>query len=33
LTKLTISKSQFWVLLVITNKNHGQTFIQYAERC
>ena len=30
-TKLTISKSQLWVLLVITTKNHGQPFIQYAE--
>jgi hypothetical protein len=32
LTELTISKSQFWVLLVITNKNHGQPFVQYANR-
>jgi hypothetical protein len=22
---------QFWVLLVVTNKNHGQPFVQYAE--
>ena len=27
----TISESQFWVLLVVTNKNHGQPFVQYAE--
>ena len=27
-----ISESQFWVLLVVTNKNHGQSFVQYAER-
>ena len=31
-TKLTISESQLWVLLVATNKNHGQPFVQYAER-
>jgi len=31
-TKLTISKSQFWVLLVITTKNHGQPFLQNVER-
>jgi hypothetical protein len=30
-TKLTISESQFWVLLVVTNKNHGQPFVQYAD--
>ena len=29
---LTISESQFWVLLVVTNKNHGQPFVQYADR-
>jgi len=23
---------EFWVLLVVTNKNHGQPFVQYAER-
>ena len=26
-------ESQFWVLLVVTNKNHGQPlFVQYADR-
>jgi hypothetical protein len=24
-------ESQFWVLLVVTNKNHDQPFVQYAD--